>query len=192
MKVAINSKAEYDQVLERVKATAVTLYEIRSADDEEYAKRQKELNKLERRISNDTEAMARYVASLGNVDDNEAKKIADRCIEDVRKNPNWRCSYMNNGDRIYVRTEYACHDHYHSAYESCDSCGNCSGARCCDWNPTIEWTIEDHMLPRDGDAVDGSVIYRDRVHGWDKDDTKRIRDFLVKYYTGLSKLDTAV
>ena len=63
----------------------------------------------------------------------------DAALQEIRDEPNWRCAYLDEARTIFCRTQYTGHMYYNSPYETCDSCGNCSGAKC-DYC-RIEWIL---------------------------------------------------
>lgn len=187
MENTITNRAEYNDALERVKTLGNTLQELYNSDNYSKGKSWTLLSKVHR----ETRAIAKYVTSLGDENNGSARELAAHVIDCIKSNPKTSSCYMDKEMRLYVRTQYACHDHYNSPHESCDTCGNCSEAKCIDADPVIEWIVEDNKLPYDGDAIEGSIVFRDFVNSWSDKSTEAVRTFLTKYYTGLKKLDSA-
>lgn len=59
---------------------------------------------------------------------------------------NWRCAYLDPDHKLHCRVEFTGHQHFGSPYETCNSCGNCNGARCD--HCVVSWILEERI----GDA----------------------------------------
>ena len=64
----------------------------------------------------------------------------------------WR--FHKGGGHVH----FTCHDHYNSTSCNDSSCGNCSGARCCD-------SCDDEEYPTKYKEPDKLVLIRDQVYG---------------------------
>lgn len=67
--------------------------------------------------------------------------IVTKGLKEIHDEENWRCAYLDPEQKIYCHVEFTGHQYFNSPYESCDSCGNCNGARCdyCD----VHWILEE-------------------------------------------------